>query len=618
MRRKRPLRKPSRPFPTRAKTTGPDRPEPPAAPPVDPRRGIVVEDPLRRPAPPQVGGPDPSTDAEAVRRLLALPPRRRFDALVESDDAAGLLAALPEDDFALTVLEVGLGEADLLLAHATPDQLVHLGDLRLWRDDAFDLDGAAELFDVLQEAGPEALLRWIDAADDAVLAVLLSRLAVVASDDVPLPERVEEEALGAPFTLDGVFLLFPRAPGREGLLRSLLTLLFDQRHETYLWLCTRVQWMLESEVEEDLRARREGRLVEHGFAPFERAAEIFAPLDPEALRPDPVVEAWRGSEARTLFHAPSELPEPTLFLGRAAERLAPADADTLRESLERVARLVLGAEKMDPGDPEHRRRARIRASRTVSIGIERIAGGDAGAGAGLLTERPILHLFRIGATVARELHVRAAALSRENPLLRERTGRALLPAPLREVVDACRLPRPQRPAGRDDEGSVRYEPFAALHEIAAAREALETAGALARFLERGLGIPFDFATAIDLRDCLPDAWTDVRADDVLRTAVVQAGSTGHLRFQPVDLIAFHRFIESKTEPSDRGLRLIPSFREEAETVLAGRHPPDDPEGLPRIRDFLRASLEALEDELGGLDPAGPFDLRFVGGFVRRP
>jgi len=586
------------------------------------RRLAVAPTPRR---PPLRLDDSPAAALEPARRarleaILSRSPRERLDALVEQPDAALLVPAIPPDTFASTLLEVGLADGDVLLVHAADEQLVHLHDVTSWAGDELDLDRSLETLEVLRAAGDRVVLRWLRGADDASVQILFSRLAVVTADDVPRPGKLDELELGPPFSLDGLFTIWPRAPRHEGFLRWVLTLLFEEHQELYLWLCQTLVWVLESEVEHEAYGMRERRLIEHGFPPPAQAAEVFLPVEPERLVPVTVVETRRPADpapdGEALILAPPELPANAGFLARCADRLDARERLAFRDALERLSKLVLSAERLDPGRPEHRELALRRAGRTVALALEHLSRGDAAVGAALLLVRTAVELFRTGQTLLAELPRRVAALRREGWLACVPDALGLLDPGLRRELEACRHPRPQRFAGLDEEGRPRYEPYASLAELDASRRALDTIDALGRLLVDGLGLPERFTRELDLAGLLPSSWAEITAGDILRTAVVQGVVRGSLRFAPVSGRDLAEFVRRAIADG----RLRASVRDEAVDALLARLPAGAVDAGSAARAGLEAYLEGvldrLGDELGAFDPRAEPDVRFVGGLVR--
>ncbi|MDA8163932.1 MAG: DUF6178 family protein, partial [Desulfobacteraceae bacterium] len=73
--------------------------------------------------------------ADMAARLMAYQARRRLDLILERPDAEAVVAAMPEQDFYLSVKELGEQSAAPLLALARTEQLNHLLDLECWRRD---------------------------------------------------------------------------------------------------------------------------------------------------------------------------------------------------------------------------------------------------------------------------------------------------------------------------------------------------------------------------------------------------------------------------------------------------------------------------------------------------
>jgi hypothetical protein len=474
---------------------------------------------------------------------------------------------------------------------------------------------------VFKAGDPEVCLRWLASVDNATILTLFAKLAVVTSDDVPTPAALDEMEIEAPFTLDGLFLIWTRASDHEGFLRWLLTLLFENHQQLYLWICQSLQWSLESDLQEEAHGMRARRLTEHGFPPPAEAAAVFLSAPPERLAPvtvagvstEPQPDGSAGTDSEAIVAAPPDLPGGVPFLGRCSELLEPRDRFALRAAVDRLSRLILSAELLDPGQPEDRRTALRRAARTISIALEHLAAGDPALGAALCLERSAVDLFRAGHTLVAALHRRATELKRDGWLGKVGGGSQLLEPELRRVFEASRHPRPQRFAGTDEDGKARYEPYATLAEVAEARQVLEQIAAIGRLLVDGLGLPADFSEAIDLAGCLPSSWSEIAVGDILRTALVHGALGGGVRFAPVVPAELARFVSLAVEHR----RLRASFRAEAVDVLLARLPADAATLRATLEPYLAVVVDRLEEELGALDPSQPVDPRFVGGLVRR-
>ena len=136
----------------------------------EPRRS-----PLRLPPGPQVSELAPE-QRRRLEEILARSPRRRLDGLIDSPDAAALVPAIPPDEFAATLLDVGLGDGEALLTLAADPQLVHLVDVTAWTSDELDIASALETLDVLRSSDPELPLHWLRATDDSAVLALFAKL----------------------------------------------------------------------------------------------------------------------------------------------------------------------------------------------------------------------------------------------------------------------------------------------------------------------------------------------------------------------------------------------------------------------------------------------------------
>lgn len=276
------------------------------------------------------------TLALQLRRLLALPPAERADALLAAPRPAELVRLLPAQELFLTLVEAGLERGLPLLTHATTPQVEFLFDVDAWSRDRFEAAPAGEWIAALHEADPEALVRWLRQADESLVVLALTRLLHVYKLD-----ESADPAFWPPdrplSTLDGTYYVEPRDDAPEAAVVALwqaLTRLRALDRPAYEALLEQVLWAVPPELEEGAFEKRTARLAERGFPEFDEAIAAWAAAPDEAerlrARLDALPAADTPEEPAAVAADPSgllpALREPGLTrLGAAALALPPAD-----------------------------------------------------------------------------------------------------------------------------------------------------------------------------------------------------------------------------------------------------------------------------------------------------
>ncbi|MEJ5347644.1 MAG: DUF6178 family protein [Desulfosoma sp.] len=430
-----------------------------------------------------------------AQHLMSLPAKERMEAIISRPDAEAVAAAMSDQDFYLTVKEIGPEDALPLLAVASLDQVTHVFDLEMWRKDRILPGPAIQWLDRLFRADPRRLLAWLYAADFELLVALFKkwiRVAQMPDETDPLEAR----DFLPKNTLDDQYFWETSYPQFEDLIRQVLSYLFETHYGFYKELMDHLLWALEPEMEEAAYRFHRGRLEDRAIPDYYDALEIYKPLNLEQIPLGKILMGDRPEDERASppAFALIPMPEEGLLQRVLAQIDDPHLLDTLRWEMAAIANKIVVADGLAPDLPEDLREAAEKAAAMVNLGLDLLSSGNESLARKGLEEVYLEHLFRLAQGKVYGVRKRLKALLRDGWLAEWPTGQTLLDSPWAERVAALLLKTPKIYRLQDTERPRVVERFLQdrrdLHE---AKECVAVVEALGP-LFRTLGI-----TADDLR-----------------------------------------------------------------------------------------------------------------------
>lgn len=334
-----------------------------------------------------------------IRRLSGTEIMHR---LMQVDDPREMIRCISAEDFYWMIKKVGEQEVLFLLELASEEQWQYVLDLETWSYDRLDLENSVTWLDLLAQADPLRLVRWLFSGEESLVTYLSFRsLDVIVVED-------EEEAWDIPdgfFSLDGVHYIRARNSEDRPLIEQLLRIMADEDYDRYHSLLVNLDGVLPAELEEEMYRLRNVRMAEHGFLPREEALEIYAPLDPGNLKPAEakILPRWfeKTDEGGLVPIAPLEHAESgNLLTEIVATRLDPGLRDRIRLEFAGLCNQILSA---DGGfSPEFETLVRVcqKAVSYVNLGLEGLCGKDYDTIEKMLKDQRLVSMFRVGYSLA--------------------------------------------------------------------------------------------------------------------------------------------------------------------------------------------------------------------------
>ncbi|MEM7154836.1 MAG: DUF6178 family protein [Myxococcota bacterium] len=419
---------------------------------------------------------------------------------------------------------------DILLPHATPEQLTSLMDLDGWVRDRIDIRRARVWLHAIAEFGTGdrprgALADLMYEMDPEFWTVALAAGTMVA-DIAPDQDDSRDQIFASMGSLhtwetpDGYFIVgVPDDELGRSTLQTISRVFEDDLGEGRK-LCLSIQALMTAEAEEDLLRFRNGRLAELGFVEWEQAMLLLRPLDHRVAATQEAMDFRHLSDVEGL--------EPAMrwrgpeLLRRVMMRLEPAEHGLrTREFLLLVAEMM-SAQRFDAGDEKLQERAIDQTQATISLGLE-LLGREAPKDTEtevFLAERVaaigLRSVFRVGYGGLDKVRSAAMALHKSGRVSLGSPG-SLLDRPWGPTIATlCQL-FPELPL----EKGKGTRPLTGLPDVARATIKVAEAGALAQlcFDPDGFGIDPVWLDRIDEpeRLCM---------GDLLRTALVHARLPG--------------------------------------------------------------------------------------------
>ena len=415
---------------------------------------------------------------EQLRHLQTLTPANQLQALLETDQAAQLVAAMaPQDLYSLAVAG-GKEEAIELLPFCAGEQLVALTDLAGWQGYHFDLIGFEDWLSLIFSAGPETLNRYLEQTDlEQVLLYLNNRVRVHEADedgDFPtLANSVEGEALWQSPDRCYYVEIFAwdkrddRPPSDP--IRPLLKHLEGVDPFALSRLFAALKWELATPLEEDCLRLRNSRMEELGFPPLDEAVQLLA-----RGRPDQILALGRRALASQGDAAQEGLVLRVQarrdLLGSALAGLAEPERAVALAELAYTANQAMVADGVVVGSPAQVRAHWLRLRATISLGLEYAVrssadaqNADAPSPTTVLRQTHPRALFRAGYNLILPLRDLALRLRRD-----QRSGPGLgcpwLNSAAQTLIDGLAQPRPVYLRQSGEEGLI--EDLITLHDVA--------------------------------------------------------------------------------------------------------------------------------------------------------
>ncbi len=558
------------------------------------------------------------------REILALPPEKTLEAILDAPDTGTLVRSFAEEDFYFLVHEIGPEDNLPLLAAASPSQWEYLLDLEIWQRDRFDPAAAEQWIRQLEKAAGPPMVRWLLAEKKDVLDLFFFHgIEVRIREHDQDPSDFGEDF----FTLDDVYYIrvkssaegqpetaAPQGADKEALVRRLLETIADLDHFIYQHELLDVSGLLPAEAEEEAYRLRNVRLAEKGFAPPEEAIGIYQRLAPEALFQKGRKHLLRQSETDAQLPIPLA-PEGLLDAqGLFARALSSVDSSTalvqLQQEFAGLCNRVIAADQTPVRERASLGAVVEKTAGYISVGLEHLTeekdDPPAVQAARLIEAYPLIELFRVGHGLAMELKWRAGRWQKKSWFEAE----ANLPLTFWDeewvgVIGGLLLPRP-RFFDNYRTGDNAYREFASLQDVRETERVLDEVIRTDQVLSH---------LALDTAGPRPRSLTYKN----LLLTLWAADEMGHGRpDSPAPLVPgvslealkrFHRRLFSGPPPADvgRSRRIADSVKADFIRWLSGRADIDPVDLGDRIGRVLEALFFELEEEMGavaaeGLDP----------------
>jgi hypothetical protein len=256
----------------------------------------------------------------------------------------------------------------------------------------------------LLEADPRTLVQWMYGEGELLCYHFLFRSIQVevknGDDPVDLPDGF--------FTLDNIYYIRVLDKEHEETFANLLRQMAEQDYLRYQSLLLTLSGVLPAELEEELYRRRNMRLAEDGFLPFEEAASLYSYVKAETVAGscsayllDLPVEAETGTRVPLI---PFSHAGPRGLLMDAAERIPdPAFLDRLRLEFAGLCNQMVSADQIRIDSMDVLIETCRKAAGYLSLGLEKLSGGKQAPAEDLLRLHPLVLLFQVGFSLTLEL-----------------------------------------------------------------------------------------------------------------------------------------------------------------------------------------------------------------------
>ena len=225
-------------------------------------------------------------------QILALPPKKAMETILEDPQPVALVHSFPEQDFYFLIHDIGTGDSLPLLSLASNRQWEHIVDLEVWRKDQIDIESVSRWLSLLLQADPKRFIRWfLEEKLELIEFYLFRSIEVRVREHDQDPSEFGEGF----FTLDDVYYIRilerPVAEDqhdfteeqRKKFIAKFSEQLADYDHKLHQSVLLEATHIIPAETEEDCYHRRNVRLAEKGFLPFDEAIGIYQPIKPQDL-----------------------------------------------------------------------------------------------------------------------------------------------------------------------------------------------------------------------------------------------------------------------------------------------------------------------------------------------
>ena len=362
---------------------------------------------------------------ELRKTVLALPPEKAMDAILNAPQPAALVHSIPETDLYFLIQDIGPEDCLPLLSLASKAQWEFMLDMATWKADRIENRSLTQWLNLRFLADPNRFLRWfLDEETEFVEWYLFNNIHIWVLEPDEDPSDIPDVYM----TLDNMVFFrfipeFDDIPDSEEesqetneerftFITRFLEKLLSEDPMQYLSVMQEIRTILPAETEEEAWRLRNVRMAEKGFLPFDEAVGVYQPLNPDAV-PRRIVTRKKIGDIQTpvpayvsaqlqaddafvrslnlLTHDPL-LPVIQSELAALVNQLVAADQKTItsRSDIEEVVKKAAGY---------------------LSIGLDRLSEEprDLVKNASLIQSRMLSGIFRVGYGAALELKWQAQA-----------------------------------------------------------------------------------------------------------------------------------------------------------------------------------------------------------------
>jgi hypothetical protein len=367
------------------------------------------------------------------RKILSLPPEKALERIIDAPQPAALVHSIPEEDFYFLINDIGHNDSLPLLSLASNKQWEYMVDLEIWEKDRLEIRSITKWLDLLFQADPVRLAKWVMSEKTEFLEFYLSK-----NIDVRIRNHDQDPSdFGKGFfTIDDTYYIRiiedptdpifdfsetdsqPKRYRREFLIK-LIENIAAHDHVKYQQILHEALSIIPTEVEEEAFRMRNVRLAEKGFLPFDEAIGIYQPLSLNSLKSQSAKSLIKEEEKKLLlpvpFYPTDMLKEDNLF----TKALARIGADDILQQIQAefafLCNQVIVADHKKIRDRKELREIVKKASGYISIGLEQMTEKDGGINSKLrgddcalfMKKHPLSTIFKVGYGLALKLKWRA-------------------------------------------------------------------------------------------------------------------------------------------------------------------------------------------------------------------